>query len=174
MLGRRWLCLGAVAALGGCGFQPVYMPTASGKTGAAQRELQTVFVGIIPERPGQILRQALQERLGSDAGAPSQYELRVVYGIPAEGIAIQPNDIATRLRLTGRATWTLFARDAKHTALITGSARAIDGINIFDAQYFAADLEVETVQKRLAQNLADQITTQLAIWFRRQAEQQRG
>jgi LPS-assembly lipoprotein len=174
MLSRRWLCLSAVAALGGCGFQPVYMPTASGKTGAANRELQTVFVGIIPERPGQVLRQALQERLGSDSGIPSQYDLQVAYGIPAEGIAILPNGIATRLRLTGNATWTLFARDIRHTPLTRGAVRAIDGINIFDAQYFAADLEVETVQKRIAQNLADQITTQLAIWFRRRAEQQRG
>ena len=63
MLSRRWVCLGALTALGGCGFQPVYMPTASGKAGPAKRELQSVFVGIIPDRPGQILRQALQDGL---------------------------------------------------------------------------------------------------------------
>jgi LPS-assembly lipoprotein len=174
MLGRRWLCLGAVAALGGCGFQPVYMPTASGKTGAAARGLQTVYVGIIPDRPGQVLRQALQERLGSDSGIPSQYDLQVNFSIPGEGIAILPNAIATRVRLIGYANWTLLARDAGRTRLLAGSARSIDGINIINAQYFAADLETEAAQRRIAQNLADQITTQLAIWFRQRAEQQAG
>lgn len=172
MLGRRWLCLGAVATLGGCGFQPVYMPTASGKAGPAQRELQAVFVGIIPERPGQELRQALQERFGSDSGVPARYDLQVGFGIAGEGIGILPSTIATRIRLTGSATWALFAHDAGRTRLTSGSARSIDGLNIFDAQYFAADLETEVVQKRIAENIADQIAIQLAIWFRRQAEQQ--
>jgi len=172
MLGRRWLCLGGVAALGGCGFQPVYMPTASRKTGAAARGLQSVFIRNIPERPGQELRQALQERFGSDSGIPSQYDLQVSFGIAGEGIGILQSTIATRIRLIGNATWTLIAHDTANTRLASGTARSLDGINIFDAQYFAADLETEAVQKRIAGNLADQITTQLAIWFRRRAAQQ--
>ena len=58
--------------------------------------------------------------------------------------------------------------------LTSGSARAIDGVNIFDSQYFAADLETEAEQKRIAENLATQIATQLAIWFRQQAAKQAG
>ena len=34
----------------------------------------------------------------------------------------------------------------------------MDGFNIIDEQYFAADLENEAVQRRLAEALADQIT----------------
>jgi LPS-assembly lipoprotein len=169
---RRWLCLGAVAALGGCGFQPVYMPTASGKTGAAPRALRSVFVGIIPERPGQLLRQALQERFGSDSGTPSSYDLQVFFSVAGEGVGIEQDAIATRLRLTGVATWTLLAHDTKRTPVTSGSARYIDGVNVFDAQYFAADLEVEAVQQRIADQIAQQITTQLAVWFRKQAAQQ--
>jgi len=174
LLGRRWLCLGAAASLGGCGFQPVYMPTASRKAGAAPRGLQSVFVGIIPERPGQLLRQALQERFGSDSGTPSSYDLQVAFGIGGEGVGIEQNAIATRVRLTGDASWTLLAHDPKRTPLTSGSARYIDGLNVFDAQYFAADLETEAVQQRIAEQIAQQITTQLAIWFRKQAAQQAG
>jgi len=174
MLSRRWLSLGVVAALGGCGFQPVYMPTASGKAGPAARGLQSVFVAIIPDRPGQLLRQALQERFGSDSGTPSEYDLQVSFGVAGEGIAIEANDIATRLRLIGNASWTLLAHDGKRTPLTSGSARFIDGLNIFDAEYFAADLETEAVQKRIADNIAQQITTQLAVWFRKRAAQQAG
>ena len=71
------------------------MPTASGKPGAAQRELASVFVEIIPERPGQELRQALQERFGDDSGTPASYDLRVSFGFPAKASAIETNDIAT-------------------------------------------------------------------------------
>ncbi len=87
------------------------MRTASRKPGVAQRDLQTVFVAVIRERPGQVLRQALQERFGSDNGTPPAYDLHVAFGIAGEGIAIEQNDLATRIRLTGTATWTLHAHD---------------------------------------------------------------
>jgi LPS-assembly lipoprotein len=166
------LCIGLALALSGCGFQPVYMPTASGKAGPAQRDLSTVFVQIIPERPGQLLRQALQERFGDDSGTPAAYDLNVSFGITGEGIAIEVNNIATRVRLTGNAKWTLIGHDDKHSVLASGSARAIDGFNIFDSQYFAADLETEAEQKRIAENIASQIAIQLASWFRQQAAKQ--
>jgi len=59
---RQVLAMLAGAPLSGCGFQPVYMPTASGKAGVAQRELAAIHVALIPDRPGQVLRQALQSR----------------------------------------------------------------------------------------------------------------
>jgi LPS-assembly lipoprotein len=164
---RALLGLGAGAALSGCGFQPVYMPTASGNPGVAERELAAVRVGLIPERPGQLLRQALQQRLASDSGVPHRYDLQVTYWVSGEGLGVQPDNVATRIRLTGSAAWTLMAQDPAHTRLAGGSARAIDGFNVFNQQYFAADLENETVQRRLADRMADQIATQLAIWFRK-------
>ena len=168
-ISRRWLCLGSLTVLAGCGFEPVYMPTASGKAGPAQRGLSSVYVEIIPERPGQLLRQALQERFSDDSGTPSAYDLHVTFGISGEGIAIEANDIATRLRLTGTATWSLTGRDPKHTKLTSGGAHALDAVNVFDSQYFAADQEVEAETKRIAENIATQIATQLAVWFRERA-----
>ena len=173
-IGRRLLCLGSLAALGGCGFQPVYMPTASGKPGVAQRELASVYVGIIPNRPGQLLRQALQQRFANDSGTLPAYDLNVSFTIAGEGIAIENSNLATRFRLNGTATWRLLARDTRRTTLTTGSARAMDGVNVFDSQYFAADLEAEAKQKSIAENLATQIATQLAIWFRQQAANKAG
>jgi LPS-assembly lipoprotein len=166
---RRWVCLGSLTALAGCGFQPVYMPTASNNPGPAQRGLASVYVELIPERPGQLLRQALQERFADDSGTKSSYDLHVSFGVSGEGIAIEQNDIATRLRLTGTATWSLTGRDEKHTTLTSGSARALDAVNVFDSQYFAADQEVEVETKRIAENIATQIATQLAVWFRQRA-----
>ena len=94
---------------------------------------------------------------------------KVTFGIAAEGVAIEESNIATRMRLTGTASWTLLNHDAKRTPMTAGNARAIDGVNIFGSQYFATDLEIEAEQQRLADNIANQIASQLAIWFRQQS-----
>ena len=170
MMRRQLLAWAAGTSLSGCGFQPVYMPTASGKAGVAQRELAAIHVDLIPDRPGQLLRQALQERLEmSDRGTAAQYNLSVSFGISGEAIAIQPNSLPTRIRNIGTANWTLIAQDPGHTRLTSGSAKAVDGLNVFDSQYFAADLENEEVTRRIANHLADQITLQLAAFFRKRA-----
>ena len=164
------LALAAGATLSGCGFQPVYMPTASGQAGAAQRELAAISVDLIPDRPGQLLRQALQDRLEmGSSGVARRYDLSVGFGISGEAIAIQPDSQPTRIREIGSATWTLIAQDPGRTKLTSGYVKAVDGINLFDTQYFAADLENEAVQRRLADALADQITLQLATFFRKRA-----
>jgi LPS-assembly lipoprotein len=167
---RRLLTLTGGLTLSACGFQPVYMRTASGKAGVAQRELAAVEVDIIPDRPGQLLRQALQDRLaGSSSGVAYRYDLSVAYSISGDNIAILPDSTATRVRSIGNADWALIAQDPGRTRLTTGVARAIDGYDLIDSQYFALDLENEAVQRRLADALADQIAIQLAIYFRKQA-----
>jgi LPS-assembly lipoprotein len=164
------LGLAAGAGLSGCGFQPVYMRTESDRPGVAQRELAAIYVALIPDRPGQLLRQALQDRLErSESGVARRYDLAVSFAISGEGIAIQPDNTATRLREIGSATWTLVAQDPGRTRLSSGQAKAVDALNIFDTQYFAADLENEAIQRRLAEALADQITLQLAAYFRKRA-----
>jgi LPS-assembly lipoprotein len=146
------------------------MPTASDKPGVAQRELAAINVNLIPDRPGQLLRQALQDRLElGAAGVARRYDLSVGFQISGEGIAIQPDNTTTRLRTIGNATWTLVAQDTGRTRLTSGSARSVDGLNNIGVQYFGADLEYEAVQRRLAEALADQITVQLAAYFRKRA-----
>jgi LPS-assembly lipoprotein len=168
---RAFLALGSGAALAGCGFQPVYMPTASGRPGPSQRELAAINVDLIPDRPGQLLRQALQQRFeGAGDIIARHYDLSVQFWIAGQAIGIQPDTTATRVRLIGRANWSLAAQDPGHTHLTSGSARAADALNNFDSQIFAADLENEAIQKRLAEALADQITLQLAAYFRKRAE----
>ncbi len=169
---RAFLALGAGAALAGCGFQPVYMPTASGQAGPAQRELAAINVNLIADRPGMLLRQALQDRF---EGAERRHRATLRPGGQFLDYRQRPRDPAehtvTRVRLIGHATWTLHAQDLARTNIINGSARAADAENILDTQYFAADLENETIQKRLAGEVADQITLQLAAFFRKRAAQ---
>jgi len=168
LLGGLAVLLGA--PLAGCGFRPMYMPTASGGPGVAQRELAAVTVGIIPDRPGQLLRQALQSRFErTEQGVPHRYDLSVAYEIEGEGVAILHDNTTTRIRLTGRAQWTLRAQDAQRSVLVTGTARSLDAVNLLKEQYFSADLGNEAAQARIANAVADQITGQLAAFFNRRA-----
>jgi LPS-assembly lipoprotein len=158
----------AATALGGCGFAPVYARTGSGAPGIASRELSAISVDIIGDRPGQLLRQALQTRFeGDGSGVARRYDLSVDYSIPGEGIAVQPDSSVTYVRLIANAKWTLRAQDPARTVITTGRARAMDAVNVLDNQYFASDLETETVQRRLAEAVADQIALQLASFFRK-------
>jgi len=167
---QQGLAFGAVSVLGGCGFHPVYMPTASGKAGPAAREMATVEVARIPDRPGQLLRQALQQTLHGATGLEApRYMLAVNYSIAGEGIAIYANSTPTRIRLIGHADWTLASAAAPHAVVTRGSARAFDAVNMFDQQYFAADLESEAEQRRMARQIAEQIGQQLAVFFRKRA-----
>lgn len=163
--------LGAVTGgLAGCGFRPAYMPSASGGPGVAQQELAAINVGVIADRPGQLLRQALQSRFERDAaGVVRRYDLTVGFEIEGDGIAIRRDNTTTRIRLTGRADWTLRAQDATRAVLISGNARAVDAVNLFQEQYFAADLGTENARQRIAEAVADQITIQLAAFFLRRA-----
>lgn len=167
---RGVFILGATAALTACGFQPVYMPTASGRPGPARRELAAIHVNLLGERPGMLLRQALQDRFeGAGDSTPQRYDLTINYWISGEAIGVQPDSTVTRARVTGTANWVLTAQDPAHTRLINGSARAVDAMNQLDSQIFAIDMENQTIYKRLAESIADQISLQLAAYFRKRA-----
>jgi hypothetical protein len=160
---RAVLLLGLGGALAGCGFHPVYMPTGDGPGPAAG--LAEIEVKPIYERPGQILRQALLGRLGTEPGAPRKFDLDVKFWITGEGQGILDFTQPTRVRLVANATWTLLTRDSKPIKLAEGADSVVDGFDVFDSQYFAQDLANEAVQRRMAEAMAERIALRLAIWF---------
>lgn len=170
-IGRRGALLALFApALGGCGFHPLYAPVAKDEAGPAATGLAEISVGPIPDRPGQELRQALQERFERNGlAAAHRYDLIVNFSIAGAAIAIQPDSSNAYNRLIGTATYQLVAQDPSRTTLTTGTARSVDGLQVFDQQLFAMQLETEVVQQRIAEAVADQIAQQLAVYFERQA-----
>ena len=153
--------------LAGCGFHPVYA-TRGGRSSPAQQELAAIDVALIPERSGQLLRQALQQRFdGPGYAIAKRYVLTIGFGVSADTIAIQRDSSPTRIRELGSATWFLKRLDPGNTLVTNGIAKSLDGLNIIDQQYFNQDLENEGVQRRVAENVANQITLQLASYFAR-------
>jgi hypothetical protein len=157
------LLFGLGGAMTACGFHPVYLPTGDGP--GPQAGLAAIDVKPIYERPGQILREALLGRFGTEPGAKRKFDLQVSFWISGEAQGVLNFTQPTRIRLVANTTWTLLSRDAKPIKLAEGSDRLVDGFDIFDTQYFASDLDNEHVQRRLAEATAERITLRLAMWF---------
>jgi LPS-assembly lipoprotein len=161
---NRWRVLAVLLplALGACGFQPLY--GAANESAVAQ--LPDIFVQPIGERSGQELRLALQQRLaGSSDAQPQGFTLAVYPQISQEAVGIHGDNTSGRNRVVGRAHWVLYSVSPAPAVVSQGDARIVDGFNVINEQYFAASIASETTQQRVANNLADTITTQLATWF---------
>jgi len=154
----------ALLALSGCGFSPLY----GGAQGqAASASLETVAVQNIPERTGQMLRLSLQQQLYTSGQPVTElYTLSVSYNIVQTGEGIQEDSSTSRTRFNANATWHLSPIGKPSVTLASGNATAMDAMNIIDQQYFASNLETDTVNQQLANEVAAQITTELAAWFR--------
>ena len=163
---RRTLLL-SLLGVTGCGFRPVFAPPAAG--GSAFSEiLSQIYVPVLPERSGQLLRQALQARLDGAGDVPvRQYELIPALQIGTEAIAVQRDSSTSRVRINATASWILRALKPAQPVVAQGSVRLLDGYNIINQQFFAAELESDVVQRRVVAALADQIVLQLAAHFQR-------
>jgi LPS-assembly lipoprotein len=157
---RRTL-LGALL-LGGCGFRPLHgerdgrAPVAAG--------LETIRVGVIPERNGQLMRRLLEEKLGSGT-APARYDLRVglAFGVDLQGFA--RDGTPSRVRVTATATWFLFDTGAPARLVTRGTERAFDAYNVPENQFFSADASRQATERRLLEQLAEDVVRRLAIRF---------
>lgn len=173
LAGRR-ACLRGAAGLialmaSGCGFRPLYGNggIATGEPSVAA-ELAATRVTIIPERFGQLLRRGLQQRLGTGVPGPqaARWELRVGPNLQAEGIGIQRDGTTTRVRFVATANWWLVRLSPAPEVVANGVERTIDAFNIPTNQFFAADSSREAAERRLAEVLAEEIVTRVAIRFR--------
>jgi LPS-assembly lipoprotein len=166
---RRW-ALGVgmaalVGAIAGCGFHPLYAP--GGATNAA---LGHVFVDVIPNRNGQLLRQALQLRLDGGDSEEKQLVLSVSYVEHYEGIGIESDNVSTRTRISATATWALKKPGLFGATVASGSARALDGANTIAGQFFYSDLSTEAIDRRMGQTIAEQIVQGIATYFETHAK----
>ena len=168
--GRRTLLWGGLCTLGGCGFHPLLAPGGGGSATAVQ-QLRAVYVPVMPERSGQLFREALQTRLyGSDASVAKRYELSAPLTLNVEGLGIQADTSTTRFRVTASTSWILVDLSTpERKVLITGYTRLLDGYDNINQQYLSTIFESEAANERIARNLADRVVQQLAVYFDRAA-----
>lgn len=171
--GERRALLGAgLALLGGCGFRPVNgVSRTSGVETDLAEELAAIHVTVIPERFGQLLRRNLQQRLtiGATPRAP-RHELRVSPSLLGEAVGIDREGSATRIRGIATARWALVRIGPPEAVVASGFERSLDASNVPTNQFFAADSSREAAERRLADTLAQEVVTRVALALRRQAQ----
>jgi len=155
-----WLVL--VGTLSGCGFQPLYGRYSAAPV--ASEDLAAIRVDAIPDRTGQQLRIALEERLyGARAQVEPTYTLTVKTSTSSADLGIRRDDTASRARVTLEATYVVHAR-GQEGVLVGGQARAIASYDLLEAN-FASVMAERTAQEQATRDIADQIVARLATYF---------
>jgi LPS-assembly lipoprotein len=153
----------------GCGFRPIYADraVAPGVPGVAD-ELAATRVALIPDRPGQLLRAALNRRLRNGADVPVRSELKVALSFSRQAVGVRRDVLASRVRVAAVADYALTALPSGE-AIASGRAFAVDAFNIAVNEYFAAQVSGEVAEQRLTERLADDIVAQLAVFHARRS-----
>ncbi len=161
--------MAAPLLLSGCGFKPLY---GEEKGGGAEvsTELKDIYVANIPERFGQQVRLALQAQMASDGPEdPHKYKLLVHPSVSAESIDIHGDNTTGRTRMLATAHWQLMTIEATPQLVTQGDTQTLDGYTSTYEQYFAQTMNMESTMGRIAQTLGEQVTQQVATWFRTHA-----
>jgi len=162
MTRRLALALGLLS-LTGCGLRPLY---AGGASGAVATTLHSVSVGPIEGRAGWLVRGKLVDRLGT-AGAGSAYRLEVKLDDNITALGIRSDRAATYERRTLRARYQL-VDSASGAVVLDATAGSDVGIDIVSSEYATVAAE-QTALEQLADTIADQIVTRLALFAARSA-----
>jgi LPS-assembly lipoprotein len=146
--------------LGACGLHPMY---AGGSPGAVASGLRSVEVAPIPERAGWLVRNALVDRLGGEAAEPG-YRLEVELHDELTGFGIRGDAAVTRERRTLRARYRLVDLSSG-LVVLDATAGSDAGIDVVSSEYATVAAE-QTAQERLAQVIADQMVSRVALFMR--------
>ena len=161
------LAVALVASLSACGLRPLY---SGGAQGPVAQSLQGVQVAPIAGRAGWLVRTALEDRLGRDAGIEPTYRLEIELDDQIAGFGIRADDSVTRERRTLRARYRL-GDAARGTVLLDATAGSDAGVDVVSSEYATVAAE-QSALERLSVELADQIVTRLALYASRGGERE--
>lgn len=161
---RAAMALAVIAtALTGCGLRPLYGNGASGNAAVA---LSSVEVGPIGGRAGWLVRNAIIDRIGTPGTA--RYRLDIKLDDDIEGLGIRADRTTSRERRQLRARYQLVGIAGNKT-IIDATAGSDVGIDVVNSEYATIAAE-QTALERLADLVADQIVTRIAVQAKRHPE----
>ena len=148
-------------ALSGCGFSPQYGSLNPNQASSGANLIAAIQVAPIPDRIGQIMQNALIDRL-TPRGVPDapDYELRLALEEEREGFGVEPDREVTRERL--RLTARYFLIDlATGEAVVADQARTLVSYDIVQSD-FATLVTREDNLAEAAETLVEDIVARLA------------
>lgn len=160
---RAILLFASALALAGCGLRPLY---GGGETSASATILRSVAVQPIPGQAGWLVRTALIDRIGDQAGTTPRYRLEVELDDDLTGLGIRGDSAVTRERRTLRARYRL-VENSTGAVVLDATAGSDAGIDVVGSEYATVAAE-QTALERLSQVVADQIVARLGLFASRQ------
>jgi len=154
--------LALLAALGGCGLQPMY---AGGGDGAVAQGLASIDVAPIEGQAGWLVRNALRDRLAQsgDTGQP-RYRLDVLLDDELESLGLLTDETVSRERRTLRARYQLIDLSTGEIVL-DATAGSDAGIDVVSSE-FATIAAEQAALENLAVEVSDRIITRLTLTLR--------
>ncbi|HEX4695367.1 LPS assembly lipoprotein LptE [Sphingomonas sp.] len=151
-------------ALPGCGLHPLYE---GGASGPVARGLAQIEVAPIAGKSGYLMSNALRDRLPDGGGAAAKYRLEVKLDDSIVGLGVTRDDTVTRERRALRARYQL-VDSASGEVLLDATAGSDAGVDVVGSEYATIAAE-NTALENLANIVADQIVTRIAVYTRRAA-----
>lgn len=180
---RRFFCLGMMALLAACGFEPMYgsgvpssdasaSPAPDAATPALRETLASIAVSVSPpaaeqRRLAQLLRARIEDRLNpAGGGAPSspEYYLYVNYSLTETPAAISRDGTVARYNLIFNAELTL-VRASDGVRVYKGLAQRTGSYDNLINAYYSTYVAVEDARRRTVEELAEDIRLRLAAVF---------
>jgi LPS-assembly lipoprotein len=160
--------LGGAALLSGCRVRPLYGsfdPEGPNEDYRASEDLQAIAVSPISDRSGQILYNALLNRL-TPAGVPANpaYKLVTTTSESVGASQLRTDATATRALLIVNANYTLVLAAHPQVQLVSGGVTTLSAYNIVESEYATYRAEVDA-RERALEELASRIRQRLASWF---------
>ena len=150
-----------VMILPACGLQPLY---SGGSKGSVAATLGTISVVAIEGKNGWLMRNALNDRLGTQNNVSTQFRLVVTLDDRISGFGVRADDAVTRERRTLRARYQLISTATGETVL-DATAGSDAGIDVVGSEYATIAGENSALEN-LTEKVADQIVTRLSIYAR--------
>ena len=158
--------LAAALVVGGCGYRPLYGEQGAVADSPAREQLSQVKIVGIADRRGQMLRNYLLDRM-NPRGEPAspRYHLSVTTVESSRITDSRADGTATRADLVVTARFNL--RDATSDAVVfIERSEALATYNLLTAR-FASVASEDEARRRAVEQLADQISLQVALFLNR-------
>lgn len=165
--GARLPVLAVALALAACGFHPLYGNAGGTNIGAT---LSGIYVEPIPDRVGYKLRNDLLDLFNATGEAANNpYRLKLYLTEKEEAVILQPNTAITRYNYTLTAHYDLIPR-TETMPVKSGDVSSLTAYNVAAAPFLFGTVTAERDAKdRAANEIADRIRTQLAVYLRQAA-----
>ena len=151
----------AVLLLSACGLHSLY---GGGASGPVSGLLRSVEVAPIAGQQGWLVRTKLVDRLG-EGGSGQQYRLDVTLDDNITSYGLRADRAATQERRSLRARYQLVDM-ANGAVLLDATAGSDASIDVVSSEYATVAAE-QTALENLADRVADQIVTRLAVYATR-------